>query len=72
MAGEGSGRLVGGVALDRSQRVLSVCSFDDCRARAVDQPLHMIVFHGRVHAVCERCYRTRFRKGDRGPPGGRE
>lgn len=48
--------------MDPDQVPLQVCAFDDCvggnargRARSSEQPLYVIVYNGRLMAVCRRC-----------------
>jgi hypothetical protein len=53
-----------GVLLDPDQLSLKYCGFEDCEQLAIVEPLYLIVYDGLVCAVCEKCYRTRLRKGD--------
>ncbi|HEY1199263.1 MAG TPA: hypothetical protein VGG32_11170 [Thermoplasmata archaeon] len=52
-----------GVRLATSLGALRECGFRDCRHLAAVEPLYVIVYEGMLIAVCERCYRTRLRRG---------
>lgn len=62
-----------GVPIEAVQLRLRSCGFPSCHATD-SVPLYLITYMGMVVAVCERCYRTRLRKGDapvqRESPGG--
>lgn len=55
---------LGGVDLDADQLALRACGFPWCGKHDDVEPLYLIVYRGRVCAVCERCYRAELRKGD--------
>jgi hypothetical protein len=59
-----NGDRIRGVFLDPDQQTLKECGFRDCRKLAAVEPLYLVVYDGLVCAVCEKCYRTRLRKGD--------
>lgn len=68
-----------GVPLDPDQRKLLFCGFEDCeggevttgglmaRARSDRQVLYLVVNGDEVCGVCEKCYRTKLRRGDPKP-----
>ncbi len=55
--------LMTGVPLDPDQLILKYCSFEVCRVSGADEPLYLLVYEGRVMAVCEKCYRSKLRRG---------